>query len=149
MRNKQCSLFKLFSVFILCSVQTGLYAEEKAIEKNQDNEVANEYPIAGTTPEQRPLGAPVLKEVRKSDTWYQNALKGIDFPQSEGGIRLFSLLLQQGNWYSPFTRPGMIGRYDIRNMHQATSSSSFDNREVSQEVKTESVVEDKSQVTNQ
>ncbi len=114
MQNKQCSSLKLFGVFVLCcSAQVNLCAAEETTANDID-----EYPVAGTTPEQRPSGAPVLKKVVKNDAWYQNALKGIEYPQTEGGIQLFNLLLQQGNWYSPFIHPGMVGKYDIRNMHQ-------------------------------
>lgn len=122
MQNKQCSLFKLFSVFILCSTaQTNLYAAAELAKDTSDSNVVNDYPIAGAAPEQRPSGAPVLKSAKKSDTWYQNALKGIEYPQTEGGVQLFNLLLQQGNWYTPFAYPGMVGRYDIRNMHEQAS----------------------------
>jgi len=115
MQNRPYSSLKLFGIFILCySAQTNLYAAEKTTATDS----INNYPIAGAMPEQRPSGAPVLKRVMKNDAWYQNALKGIEYPQTEGSVRLFNLLLQQGNWYSPFVHPGMVGKYDIRNMHQ-------------------------------
>lgn len=72
-----------------------------------------DYPIAGLMPDQRPNGAPVVKQVVKDPAWYQEALTGISrpYPASLG------FLEDQGNWYTPFTRPGMPGRYDIRGWH--------------------------------
>jgi hypothetical protein len=72
------------------------------------------YPIAGTQPSARPAGAPVVREVRKPEGWFSEALTGVDrpYPSSLG------FLEDQGNWYTPFNRPGMVGRYDIRGWHQ-------------------------------
>ena len=68
------------------------------------------YPIAGTQPSERPAGAPVILEVQKPEGWYTRALTGVSQPYP------FSLrfLEDQGNWYTPFIRPGMPGYYDIR-----------------------------------
>ena len=70
--------------------------------------------VAGVHPEQRPVTAPVIKEMQKNRAWYDRAVTGIypPFPAS------FSFLDYQGNWYTPFNRPGMGGRYDIRGWHQ-------------------------------
>lgn len=89
---------------------------------------ASEYPIAGENPSQRPAGAPVITEVAKTDAWYEHALYGIQKPAfiptyasprypdpANGSLRLF--LIDQGSWYTPFTRPGMVGYYDIRGWH--------------------------------
>jgi hypothetical protein len=72
------------------------------------------FPIAGMTPWQRPAGAPVITEVVRTPAWYGQALTGISqpFPYS------LRFLEDQGNWYTPFNRPGMPGRYDIRGWHQ-------------------------------
>ena len=66
------------------------------------------------TPWQRPAGAPVITEVVRTPAWYGQALTGISqpFPYS------LRFLEDQGNWYTPFNRPGMPGRYDIRGWHQ-------------------------------
>ncbi|WP_200243130.1 hypothetical protein [Thiohalocapsa halophila] len=76
------------------------------------------YPIAGTQPSARPAGAPVVREVRKPEGWYTKALTGISqpYPASLG------FLEDQGNWYTPFNRPGMVGRYDIRGWHRPSAA---------------------------
>ncbi|MES9910906.1 MAG: hypothetical protein ABW126_00805 [Candidatus Sedimenticola sp. 4PFRAG1] len=71
------------------------------------------YPIAGLEPSQRPVGAPVIEWVRHDKSWYQHALTGVQKPYP----RSLYFLDNQGNWYTPFTRPGMRGRYDIRGWH--------------------------------
>jgi hypothetical protein len=91
---------------------------------------AGGYPVAGENPSQRPAGAPIIKEFSKNDAWYEQALYGIQKPAViptyastrypdpyTGSLRLF--LLDQGGWYNPFTRPGMVGYYDIRSWHVA------------------------------
>ena len=76
--------------------------------------VGAEYPIAGTRPSQRPDGAPRIAEVDHPGSWYTKALHGVSRPYP------FSLrfLEDQGNWYTPFNRPGMPGRYDVRGWYQ-------------------------------
>jgi hypothetical protein len=76
-----------------------------------------DYPVAGTQPSARPAGAPVVREVRKPEGWYTEALTGITkpYPPSLG------FLEDQGNWYTPFNRPGMVGRFDIRGWHQRSA----------------------------
>ena len=73
------------------------------------------YPIAGTTPWQRPEGAPVIEWVRHDQAWFQHALTGISPPYP----RSLFFLDNQGNWYTPFNRPGMLPPYDIRGWHRA------------------------------
>ncbi len=72
------------------------------------------YPIAGTTPSQRPVGAPVIEWVRHDHAWFEHALTGVErpFPRS------LYFLDNQGNWYTPFTRPGMYPPYDLRGWHK-------------------------------
>ena len=74
-----------------------------------------EYPVAGTTPYQRPEGAPRIETVERTDDWYAQALTGVSkpYPASLG------FLENQGNWYTPFNHPGMPGRYDIRGWYGA------------------------------
>ncbi len=74
---------------------------------------SNEYPVAGLEPSQRPAGAPVVEQVEKDDAWYQEALTGITQPYPQS----LRFLEDQGNWYTPFNRPGMLGPYDIRGWH--------------------------------
>ncbi len=75
---------------------------------------AADYPVAGITPWQRPPGAPVIEWVKHDQLWYQHALTGISRPYP----RSLYFLDNQGNWYTPFTRPGMTGHYDIRKWHK-------------------------------
>lgn len=71
-------------------------------------------PIAGTTPSERPTGAPQITEVDRPASWYTAALHGVSRPYPYS----LRFLEDQGNWYTPFNRPGMTGRYDIRGWHQ-------------------------------
>ena len=74
--------------------------------------------IAGLRPDQRPAGAPVIEQVEKTQAWYDQALHGVDRPPP-GNV--MQVLHDQGNWYTPFSRPGMAGRYDIRHWHRPAS----------------------------
>jgi hypothetical protein len=69
--------------------------------------------VAGTQPDRRPVNAPVLKTYEKSAQWYANALAGVSEPVPAS----LHFLENQGAWFTPFTRPGMTGRYDIRGRH--------------------------------
>ncbi|MFC3119619.1 hypothetical protein [Jhaorihella thermophila] len=71
--------------------------------------------IAGVQPDRRPEGAPVVTEMKKDGAWYRQALTGV-IPPYPASLRF---LEDQGAWYTPFTRPGMTGPYDIRGWHQA------------------------------
>lgn len=73
-----------------------------------------EYPMAGITPWQRPIGAPVITTVQHPGAWYTAALHGVTRPYPYS----LRFLEDQGNWHTPFNRPGMPGRYDIRGWHQ-------------------------------
>lgn len=75
--------------------------------------VADEGFVAGLAPYQRPAGAPVIDQFEQSDAWKAKALKGIGEPQTGVGF-----LKDQGAWYTPFNRPNLPGRYDIRGMHR-------------------------------
>lgn len=69
--------------------------------------------IAGTAPSQRPAGAPVIVDVTRDGEWYRRALTGISMPYPAS----LRFLEDQGNWYTPFIRPGMLPPYDIRGWH--------------------------------
>jgi hypothetical protein len=73
-----------------------------------------ELPIAGTAPAERPVGAPSIRVVEHDRDWYRQALRGIDKPYPKS----LRFLEDQGNWYTPFDRPGMTGPYDLRNLHR-------------------------------
>ena len=70
--------------------------------------------IAGETPWERPNDAPQITEVDRPATWYTEALHGVSRPYPHS----LRFLEDQGNWNTPFNRPGMTGRYDIRGWHR-------------------------------
>jgi hypothetical protein len=75
---------------------------------------ADEGPwIAGLDPASRPLNAPTISTVQHSAVWRTQALYGISAPIPKS----LDFLNDQGNWYTPFSRPGMVGPYDIRGWH--------------------------------
>lgn len=69
--------------------------------------------IAGTAPSVRPAEAPVLTAVEHDKAWLKRALAGVSKPVPPS----LDFLKDQGGWYTPFTHPGMPGRYDIRDLH--------------------------------
>ena len=73
--------------------------------------------VAGLTPWERPAGAPVIKSVDRDPEWFRHALTGISRPYPTS----LRFLDDQGNWHTPFDRPGMTGPYDIRGWHQPAS----------------------------
>jgi len=70
--------------------------------------------IAGVKPDRRPETAPKITEMVKDGAWYGHALTGVDAPYPAS----LRFLEDQGAWFTPFTRPGMNGPYDIRGWHQ-------------------------------
>ena len=73
------------------------------------------YPIAGITPHQRPENAPLISQSPEKDAdWYKNALHSIAEPYPAS----LRFLDDQGDWHTPFNRPGMTGPYDIRKWHK-------------------------------
>ncbi len=70
--------------------------------------------VAGVEPHQRPANAPTITTVAKNTQWYDRALTGVEPPYPAS----FRFLEDQGNWYTPFNRPGMTGPYDLRGWHQ-------------------------------
>ena len=79
--------------------------------------LAESFPIAGVEPSQRPQGAPVVTEFQKDAAWYQQALTGLSEPYPAS----FRFLEDQGAWWTPFNRPGMLPPYDIRGWHSGAS----------------------------
>ena len=70
--------------------------------------------VGGRVPHERPKAAPVVDAVAaKDDQWYANATHGLPGPHPAN----FRFLEDQGNWFTPFTRPGMTGPYDMRHWH--------------------------------
>ncbi len=70
--------------------------------------------VMGLAPAQRPEGAPWIDHVNHTGDWYSHALRGVDQPYPHS----LRFLEDQGNWHTPFNRPGMTGRYDIRGWYQ-------------------------------
>ncbi len=71
--------------------------------------------IAGLQPGMRPENAPVVTEFLKDRQWYEQALRGITKPYPYS----LRFLEDQGAWHTPFTHPGVSGRYDIRGLYGA------------------------------
>lgn len=68
-------------------------------------------PVAGLTPDLRPADAPTITEPSPPGA---TALHGVTSPTPETVVKF---MRDQGNWYTPFTVPGMPGPYDIRGWH--------------------------------
>lgn len=76
---------------------------------------AGESPfIAGLDPANRPKDAPVVTTVDNSPARRARDLSGVEAPIPEN----LDFLDDQGNWFTPFSRPGMDGHYDIRGWHR-------------------------------
>lgn len=73
--------------------------------------------IAGVQPDRRPAEAPVIQRMEKHSGWYTWALTGTTRPYPES----FRFLEDQEAWYTPFSRPGMTGPYDLRGWHGPTT----------------------------
>lgn len=69
--------------------------------------------ISGLQPYQRPAWAPSINQVQHGQDWYARALTGVSQPYPAS----LRFLENQGNWYTPFDRPGMLPPYDIRGWH--------------------------------
>lgn len=77
---------------------------------------AGEYPVAGVTPNQRPAGAPVIREAVRPAGWDARFFHGVEKPYPAS----LSWAADQGGWYTPFNRPGSPGPYDIRGWGNGT-----------------------------
>lgn len=71
-------------------------------------------PVAGFTPDRRPVGAPVITSAPASDALTAQRLHGVA-PPWPGNLK--QVAQQQGNWYSPLFHPGMTSPYDLRDWH--------------------------------
>ena len=71
------------------------------------------FPIAGLTPDQRPAGAPVIKDFQRDKSAEAKNFQGISKPYPPG-----LPVVDQGAWFTPFNRPGMPQPYDIREWHK-------------------------------
>jgi hypothetical protein len=80
------------------------------------SEAALAYPVAGLEPDHRPAGAPVVTTAPAPGP---GTLHGVIPPVPES---VSKFLHDQGNWYTPFTRPGMPVPYDIRGWHSSPAA---------------------------
>jgi len=78
----------------------------------------NSYPMAGLHPDQRPEGAPVIRDVQHPKDWDKLVVHGIAKP-----IPPHLGIADLGGWYTPFSRPGMLARYDLRGWHPTAKAS--------------------------
>lgn len=75
--------------------------------------------VAGTAPDRRPPSPPRISTFNRTSDWHAQAHAGIATP-----LPPLSFLKDQGGWYTPFTRPGMPGPYDIRSRHSPREAAS-------------------------
>lgn len=106
LKNACPSGFVPFSLLAISAVLLALHHGHAHAEEPRDF-------IAGLQPDRRP-SAPKVKEVGRNAQWYARAFMGIEqpYPWSLGFVN------EQGNWHTPFSRPGMTGPYDIRGWHR-------------------------------
>lgn len=71
--------------------------------------------VSGLAPDRRPDGAPKIMVTVHPQAWYVRALTGVVPPYP----RSLYFLDDQGDWFTPFNRPGLTGRYDIRGWYAA------------------------------
>ena len=55
----------------------------------------------------------MVTDYPKDGPWYAQALSGVVEPYPYS----LRFLEDQGGWFTPFTKPGMTGPYDIRGWH--------------------------------
>lgn len=118
------SLLKTLGLVAVCACIVPVHAEDaKAAKETKAKPEAVSLEemdvfIAGLHPEQRPKDAPVITKVEKPKSWYDRAVTGISKPYPYS----FKFLEDQGNWYTPFNRPGMLSPYDLRGWHSAKAA---------------------------
>lgn len=70
--------------------------------------------VGGITPAVRPAGFPSIHGVHNGIDWYRRVLRGVEQPYPQSLVWLD----RQGEWYTPFSRPGATGPYDIRGWYK-------------------------------
>lgn len=68
--------------------------------------------VGGVTPDRRPEGLPTVGTFELDR---KQALRGVTKPYPRS---IEDWLDDQGAWFTPFSHPGMMGPYDIRNWHE-------------------------------
>lgn len=69
-------------------------------------------PVAGVRPYERPAGAPVM-QASDRDRSDERQFRGVVAPYPA----TLRFVANHGGWFTPFTEPGMTGRYDLRGYH--------------------------------
>jgi len=103
-KKHQFNFSYTLALLIVCGLYTGSLAAADSMEPV----------IAGTQPDKRPIKAPIIQNYKKPESWYTQALTGLQPPYPSN----FNFLEAQQAWYTPFTQPGMTRPYDIRGWHQ-------------------------------
>jgi hypothetical protein len=68
--------------------------------------------IAGVRPYERPAGAPAMRASDR-DRSDERQFRGVVAPYPA----TLRFVANHGGWFTPFTEPGMTGRYDLRGYH--------------------------------
>lgn len=87
-----------------------------AAEAQMPTQPAAPAAIAGIAPGARPADAPIIGQFSPDIDWRTHALRGVTEPVPKS----LGFLDSQGAWYTPFIRPGMLGRYDLRSWHSTS-----------------------------
>ncbi len=118
----------LFAFLSGCGESADLQPPTKSVKhaRNQANTASGMQPVnastefvAGLIPNQRPAGAPVIREFAPGAEWRSRALRGVSEPIPDN----LDFLDNQGAWYTPFTQPGMPGYYDLRKLHSTRNAN--------------------------
>lgn len=96
-------MFARRQVLLLCCLTASLSASAQGFVS----------PVAGLQPDRRPDAAPVVRNDLVDASIKQARLIGITTPWPGNVERI----AEQGAWYSPMFRPGMVGPYDLRGWH--------------------------------
>ncbi len=98
-------------------------AERSKARSKLESDIPTKF-VAGVKPNQRPTGAPVMREFVPDTGWRKRFLAGISNPTPPN----LNFINSQGAWYTPFNQPGMPGYYDLRNLHNKARNSSNEGR---------------------
>lgn len=74
--------------------------------------LAEEF-IGGTTPSVRPARAPVIETFAMTREDEKTFFHGVSKPYPPS----LMFVNKQGAWFTPFSHPGMSGKYDLRDWH--------------------------------
>jgi len=86
---------------------------------------ADEFPIAGLKPSERPAGAPVISSPQRAPDWEKRLFHGVVKPYPKS---ITSQQTDQGSWYTPFNRPGMRPPFDLRGWTESKAGGKADEK---------------------